>query len=124
MLQLSRIHVRQAGAIGGSKTKTRPHCRSRAMKFFLMSEFEAADREPPAMRGRKPIPTHLHILRGTWRADRHGPKPAPPVEEDTSTPPPREPAEPLERQAATRQRRRQAIAEPSPFRRSADQNPS
>ena len=41
MLQLSRIHVRQAGAIGGSKTKTRPHRRSRAMKFFLMSEFDA-----------------------------------------------------------------------------------
>jgi hypothetical protein len=29
------------------------------------------------MRGRHPIPTALHVIRGTWRADRHGPKPAP-----------------------------------------------
>lgn len=27
-------------------------------------------------RGRPRIPTELHVLRGTYRADRHGPKPA------------------------------------------------
>jgi hypothetical protein len=33
-------------------------------------------------RGRPPIPTALHAARGTWRRDRHGPKPvleAPPA---------------------------------------------
>jgi hypothetical protein len=64
------------------------------------------------MRGRKPKPTALHILHGTWRRDRHGPKPAP-IEPDAAVAPPSEPVERLELQAATRlRRRREGAVEP------------
>jgi hypothetical protein len=62
------------------------------------------------MRGRKPKPTILHILHGTWRRDRHGEKPDWAIEAAkraaAAVEPPGGALEPLEAQAAARQRRR------------------
>jgi hypothetical protein len=60
------------------------------------------------MRGRKPKPTALHLAQGTWRPNRHGPKPTLP-----DLPPQMRPAELTEAELAERaedlERRRRAI---------------